>query len=378
MAEFTNIQWCDSTLNFIMGCLGCELYPTPQKVLAAIDRACLQAGTTGWIKGTAKELFVEVLDHVWSELEGTDSGPGSGHQNGLTTTNLRHLRKRIKLVAQRFSPQAGKLIQTTIEMNLKCYAAQLHGNRGFDLLNSQRQVNVGYAPTFETITHFPGRTKVASHLSDLFGTERIDKPWLDGLPRLIFVSDMGDAFSSKEDFAFLRSEMAAFQIPEGQRNLWLWLTKRPDVMRQFTDSIGGFPANVCAMTTVTSAKTLSRVDALREVKATVRGLSLEPLWEPLAEKIDLAGIDWVIVGGESGAQANVEPFPLEWAEDLRDRCREEGVAFFMKQLGRRPTNDGADLKLRHHHGGDWNEWPEGLRIREMPGYFREYSQSLQK
>ena len=132
MAVFTKIQWCDSPLNFIMGCLGCELYPTPQKILAAIDRACLLAGITGWIKGTAKKLFREVLDHVWSELDGTYSGPGSGHQNGLTTTNLRHLRKRMKLAAQRFSPQAGKLIQTTIEKNLKCYAAQLHANRGFD------------------------------------------------------------------------------------------------------------------------------------------------------------------------------------------------------------------------------------------------------
>ena len=375
MAEFTNIQWCDSTLNFIMGCLGCELYPTPQKILAAIDRACLQAGITGWIKGTAKELFCEVLDHVWSELERTNSGAGSGHQNGLTTTNLRHLRKRMKLAAQRFSPQAGKLIQTTIEKNLKCYAAQLHANRGFDLLNPQRTVNVGHAPTFETITHFPGRAEAAAQWSDLAGIERLEKPWLNGLPRLIFVSDMGDAFSRKQDFPFLRSEMAAFETPEGQRHLWLWLTKRPEVMRQFADSIGGFPLNVCAMTTVTSAQTLSRIDTLREVNAAVRGLSLEPLWGPLANDIDLTGIDWVIVGGESGALANVEPFPPEWAMALRDRCREEGVAFFMKQLGRRPTFNGIDTKLQHAHGGDWAEWPEELRVREMPRYFYEYGQS---
>lgn len=374
MAFQTNIQWCDSTVNFIMGCLGCELYPTPQKVLAAIDRACLKAGIAGWTSGTAKALFGELLDEVWSELEGTDSGPGLGHQKALTTTNIRHLRKRLKrAVAAQFSIAAGQMAESTIQRSLKCYAAQLHANRGFDLLNPQRKVNAGYAPTFEEITLFPGRTKVAAQLVDLTGTERLEKPWLNGLPRLIFVSDMGDAFSRKKDFGFLRTEMAAFQTPEGQQHLWLWLTKRPKIMREFADSIGGFPANVCAMTTVTSPKTLKRVDALREVNASVRGLSLEPLWGSLADEIDLTGIDWVIVGGESGAKANVELFPIEWAMKLRNRCREEGVAFFLKQLGRRPTCQGKELKLRQLHGGDWAEWPADIRVREMPQYFYNYA-----
>ena len=379
MSITTNIQWCDSTINFIMGCLGCELYPTPEKLLAAIDRACLLAGISGWTKGTAKSLFGEVLTQVWGKLEASETGPSEGHQNGLSTTNLRHLRKRMKRRASElFSAKAGRLIQATIEKSLKCYAAQLHANRGFDLENPQREVNVGYASTFETITLFPGRTEVAAQWSDLAGIERDEKPWLNGLPRLIFVSDMGDAFSRKQDFEFLRSEMASFQTPEGQRHLWLWLTKRPDVMRQCADGIGGFPANVCAMTTVTSAKTLSRVDALRGVNAAVRGLSLEPLWEPLADKIDLTGIDWVIVGGESGARANVELFPVEWAIALRDRCREEGVAFFLKQLGRRPSLQGKEFKLRHQHGGDWSEWTRGLRVREMPEYFYSYADEIVK
>lgn len=379
MAQDTNIQWCDSTNNPVEGCPGCELYPTAKKLLAAIDSACLLAGITGWTKGTAQSLFGEVLEKAWSALEESESGPGKGHHNGLTTTNIRHLRRLMKRrAAELFSAKAGQLIQTTIEKNLKCYAAQLHANRGFDVLNPQRKVNKGYAPNFEAITQFPGRMETAAHWPDLTGTERDKKPWLNGLPRLIFVSDMGDAFSRKQDFEFLRSEMAAFQTLEGQRHLWLWLTKRPDVMRQFVDSIGGFPANVCAMTTVTSAKTLSRVDGLREVNAAVRGLSLEPLWEPLADKIDLTGIDWVIVGGESGARANTELFPVEWAIELRDRCREDGVAFFLKQLGRRPSHQGKEFKLSHMHGGDWSEWTPDLRVREMPGYFYSYAQQIVK
>lgn len=173
MSITTNIQWCDSALNVIMGCLGCELYPTPQKLLAAIDRTCLLAGISGWTKGTAKSLFGEVLAQVWVTLEESETGPGLGHQNGLSTTNLRHLRRRMKRRASElFSTKAGRLIQATIEKSLKCYAAQLHANRGFDLENPQRKVNVGYAPTFETITRFPGRTKVAAHWSDLTGIER--------------------------------------------------------------------------------------------------------------------------------------------------------------------------------------------------------------
>lgn len=375
MALNTGIQWCDSSTNPVMGCLGCELYPTPQKILAAIDRACLHARINGWTSGTAKTLFGELLDEVWSELEATDAGPGEGHQKKLTTTNIRHLRKRLKhRVTELFSVKAGRLVEATINRSMKCYAAQLHANRGYDLLNPEREANVGYAPTFEEITLFPGRTKVAAQWSDLTGTDRLEKPWLNGLPRLIFVSDMGDAFSRKKDFGFLRTEMAAFQTPEGQQHLWLWLTKRPKIMREFADSIGGFPANVCAMTTVTSPKTLKRIDALREVNASVRGLSLEPLWGSLADEIDLTGIDWVIVGGESGAKANAELFAIEWAMKLLNRCREEGVAFFLKQLGRRPTYQGKELKLRQLHGGDWAEWPADIRVREMPQYFYCYAE----
>ena len=114
------------------------------------------------------------------------------------------------------------------------------------------------------------------------------------------------------------------------------------------------------MTTVTSAKTLSRVGALREVNAAVRGLSLELHWEPLANKIDLTGTGGGIVGGKSGAKANVELFPVEWVIELQDRCREEGVAFFLKQLGRRPSRWGNKFQRWHHYGGEWSEWTPDL------------------
>ncbi len=105
----------------------------------------------------------------------------------------------------------------------------------------------------------------------------------------------------------------------------------------------------------------------------MRGLSLEPLWQRIApKKLNLSGIDWVIVGGESGSGDQTRPFALEWAEELREHCRNKGVAFFLKQLGRNPSRDGKIFKLRDKHGGDWSEWGKSLRVREFPTYFQQY------
>ncbi len=374
MSVKTEIQWCDSTINPIMGCARCELYHSPEQVLTGIDQDLLSAGTRGWQEGTALEHMTRVIAAAWQKLLESGVEPGVGHRNELTTTNVHHLRHEFGAsVAQQFGDKAGKLAVAAIERQLSCYAAQLHANRGFNIAKPNRKPNKGYAPTFEQLTQFPGRLADASKWKDLSGTDRPKKPWLNGLPRHIFVSDMGDAFSRKQDFDFLRDEVPAFQTPKGQRHLWLWLTKRPHIMGQFAELIGGFPSNVCAMTSVTSSRNLSRVDALRTVDAQVRGLSIEPLWESVADRIDLTGIDWVIVGGESGAKANVEPFHLEWASELRDLCEKQGVAFFMKQMGRRPVHKGVELKLKDAHGGDWSEWPPELRVRDMPSYSHRYA-----
>jgi protein gp37 len=122
------------------------------------------------------------------------------------------------------------------------------------------------------------------------------------------------------------------------------------------------PANLVAMTTVTSQRYAWRVDALRRVPATLRGLSLEPLFEPV--NLNLQGIQWVIVGG--GSDVLAEPFHLEWALALRAQCQERGIAFFLKQLGKKPLFAASPLDLRDAHGGDWIEWPEEWRVRELP------------
>ena len=126
-----------------------------------------------------------------------------------------------------------------------------------------------------------------------------------------------------------------------------------------------WPENLAAMTSVTNRATRSRIDKLRKVPSKLRGLSVEPLVESV--ELDLTGIDWLIVGGESGDHAR--DFDIEWARSLREQCREAEVAFFVKQLGASPVENGFPIEFRDSHGGNWNEWPEDLRIREFPAAF---------
>ena len=377
MSKKTKIQWCDSTANPIMGCGGCELFPAPSLILSSLDKA-LCSQSEHWKRGDAKKLFEELIHRAMAKLHRQIGQPLIGHSDALTTTNIYHLREEFAAkLKQQHGAKVAKLSLKAIQQSVTCYAAKLHLNRARSIVNPTRKSNIGYAPTFDRVKRFSGRIEEASRWADLTGTDRPLKPWLSGLPRLTFLSDMGDALSRKRDFKYLHGELAALESAEGLQHLWLWLTKRPGNMKSFANEMGGLPANVCAMTTVTSDSSLRRVDELRAVDARVRGLSIEPLWSPVAEKIDLEGIDWVIVGGESGGRNYVREFDVNWARDLRDRCADAGIAFFMKQIGTLPIEEGTSIRRSgaDRHGGDWDFWPNDLKVRELPDYFHTYAQA---
>lgn len=125
---------------------------------------------------------------------------------------------------------------------------------------------------------------------------------------------------------------------------------------------------------------IPRIGRLRQIPAALRFLSIEPLLEDLG-RIDLTGIDWVIVGGESGGTAR--PLDIAWVRSIVVQCRAAGIPVFVKQLGQRPemrlyaeSDYGSEffrlhgnraIRLRDKKGGDPSEWPEDLRVREMPG-----------
>lgn len=371
MSDKTKIQWCDSTVNPVMGCQGCPLWPTQSTLKKAMAAELRRQGGHA---GKARRLAEEVLD-------------------GLTATDAYQRREAIavkldgQMTANGGRPRGsrGKL-EAAIARPFSCYAGHLHCNKAANALKPDKGVNKGYAPTFEQVTCFPGRMAKMAGKADLTGTSRPRtertnkerklkvmpaKPWLDGLPRLVFVSDMGDALSGCVSFEYLKTEIIdVVRTRPGSAHTWQWLSKRPSRMAEFARWLKSqhgipWPDNLVAMTSVIDQRMAKAVDHLRRVPARVRGLSVEPLIERV--HFDLTGIDWVIVGGMSGKHAR--PFDIAWARELRDKCREEGVAFFCKQLGRRPVEDGITLKLRDKHGGNWDEWPGDLRVRQMPDAF---------
>lgn len=240
--------------------------------------------------------------------------------------------------------------------------------------------NSGFPKSFLEPALFPGRMLMAANWPDLRDQGRADKPWLDGLPRIVFISDMGDALSNvaghEIPFEYLKTEIidnvAGFS---GCRHLWVWPTKRPGRMVLFDQWLKErdilWPGNLIAATSIVTAATASaRINNLKKVRAKYRALSVEPLWEPVT--LDLADISWIFVGGESaqGKVDSIHQFDLDWARSLRDQCLKSDTAFFFKQAGSNPFDGGKPLKLKDHHGGDWDEFPADLRIREVPEAFR--------
>lgn len=338
MSDFSKIQWCDGTVSPVPFCGGCPLRKSDAVVAREIEKNLIARGLQ-----PRKAKGFSSIYHA------------SKHPSR---------RQRILEAFTAAEPSRGKaeqLTRTVYKETSSCYAGVLTDNRGGRIK--------GYAERFDQLTLFPGRMERAAKLSQI--GDRPEKPWLNGYRRLWFVNDMGDALSSGVTFEFLRKEIVEVATSEnGQRSIWMWLTKRPKRMAEFAEWLNGnglyWPENLVPMTSVIDRTMALQTRHLQQVPAVVRGLSVEPLFEPV--ELDLTGIGWVIVGGESGPLSR--PFDLAWARDIREQCRRAGVAFFMKQLGANPVENGNQLKLKDGHGGDWNEWPEDLRVREMPEAFR--------
>lgn len=189
----------------------------------------------------------------------------------------------------------------------------------------------------------------------------------DGERRRVFCASMSDVFEDRSDLDPVRKRLAAL-ITETPALDWLLLTKRPENMPRFGLDMWpfGWPKNVWAGATVEDQRRANeRIPLLIRVPAQVRFLSCEPL----LEHVDLGlspdgGIDWVICGGESGGGAR--EFHIAWARNLLDQCRMAGAAFLMKQLGA-VANDGlVRLRTKDRKGGDWDEWPIDIQVREYP------------
>ena len=166
---------------------------------------------------------------------------------------------------------------------------------------------------------------------------RLDDPLKRKKPTVYFVNSMSDLFHIKVPFSFIDKVFAT--IEKADWHTFQILTKRADRLSKYFKS-RPVPKNAWIGVSVEDRKYgLPRIDYLRNIDATVRFLSVEPLLEDL-EEIDLTNIHWVIVGGESGPKAR--PMQPEWVESVQIQCEEQSAAFFFKQWG----GWGADGKKR--------------------------------
>lgn len=167
-------------------------------------------------------------------------------------------------------------------------------------------------------------------------------------PQMIFVNSMSDLFHEDVPKEFIQQ---VFQVMrQASWHTFQVLTKRSARLLEMDNEID-WPKNVWMGVSVENKDYSQRIDHLRQVHAAIKFLSLEPLLGPL-NVIDLTGIHWVIVGGESGPGAR--PIQTSWVLDLRDQCQKSNVPFFFKQWG------GVNKKKagRELDGRTWNELPQ--------------------
>jgi len=170
--------------------------------------------------------------------------------------------------------------------------------------------------------------------------------------RVVFVDSMSDLFHARVPISFVRE---VFQvIADTPQHTYQVLTKRSSRLPKVAGKLD-WPPNLWLGVSVEDSSQMHRVADLHTVPAAVRFLSCEPLLGPL-DGLDLAGIDWVIAGGESGPA--YRPLNPAWVRDIRDRCATAGVPFFFKQWGgRTPKAGGRELE-----GRTWSQMPRRPKV----------------
>jgi len=164
-------------------------------------------------------------------------------------------------------------------------------------------------------------------------------------PSKVFVCSMSDLFHGDVPASFIRDVFST--MAKADRHVFQVLTKRA---RRMSEMDLVWPDNVWAGVTVESEAYTERIAHLRHVKAATRFVSFEPLLGRI-QNAQLEGIEWAIVGGESGPGAR--PMLADWATGLRDQCRRQGIAFFFKQWGGTHRSSAG----RELDGRTWDEFP---------------------
>jgi len=212
-----------------------------------------------------------------------------------------------------------------------------------------------YAETMAKRLHAMGMRGYENGFRLTLMPERLSEPLERRKPTVYFVNSMSDLFHEKVPFEYIHQVFDV--MSQASQHTFQVLTKRAERMAEFCKS-RIVPSNVWLGVSVENKKHgVPRISVLREIDASVRFLSVEPLLEPLGE-IDLTGIHWVIVGGESGHKAR--PIRQEWVDNIKQQCDALDVAFFFKQWGTWGVDGHKRSKKangRKYRGRVWDAMP---------------------
>lgn len=202
-----------------------------------------------------------------------------------------------------------------------------------------------------------GNPKYAKGFKFTLHEDALELPFKWRTPKKIFVNSMSDLFHEFMPDDFLDQ---CFEVmTRADWHIYQILTKRPDRMLKFVENYGKIPDHIWLGTSVESRLYVPRIETLRKVPCKTRFVSFEPLLGPVG-KVNLKGIAWAIVGGESGPRHR--DIRAEWVREIRQQCKQQKVAFFFKQWGGRTPKSGGRLL----DGREWNEYPKIRQIAVFP------------
>ncbi len=184
--------------------------------------------------------------------------------------------------------------------------------------------------------------------------ERLSQPLEWKKPRMIFVNSMSDLFHKEIPKAYISKVFDTMERADW--HIYQVLTKRSSLLQKYVNErylTEKVPKHIWLGVSVENEQATTRIAHLQNTNATTRFLSIEPLIAPVG-RLNLKGIDWVIVGGESGPGARL--MDTEWVTDIRNQCISSKVAFFFKQWGGRTPKSGGRLL----DGKEWNQFPMKL------------------
>jgi protein gp37 len=197
-----------------------------------------------------------------------------------------------------------------------------------------------------------GNGRYANGFRLTFHPDALELPLRWTKPKMIFVNSMSDLFHESVPEIYIQKVFAVME--KAHWHNFQILTKRADRLARLSQRLS-WPKHIWQGVSVENKEYINRVALLRQVPATIRFLSVEPLLGPIPN-LPLEGIHWVIVGGESGP--GHRPIRVEWVRDIRKQCLSANVPFFFKQWGGRTPKSGG----RKLDGRFWDEMPQASQI----------------